>query len=111
MDSNGTQTATRICEMSEFTPSLHVAERSGRVQLGLGSFGYAEGPTLQDAADELVRKMLLLAMAIRSGELAPAGWGLRPDPAAMAFLWEIGRIASEGGDIRQRLFGPDTQAA
>jgi hypothetical protein len=60
--------------MSGFTPSLRVVERSGRVRLGGSPASDApRAPTLQDAADELVRKMLLMAMAMRSGEMAPVG--------------------------------------
>jgi hypothetical protein len=54
---------------------LEVSERAGRVRLRLGDFGYAEGETLQDASDELVRQMLVIAMAFRdgvSGRCAPS---------------------------------------
>jgi hypothetical protein len=61
--------------------------------------------TLQDAADDLVQRLLGSAMVLRargpqaSSELGP------PDPAALGFLYELGEIAAAGGDIRQRLFG------
>ena len=63
------------------------------------------GTTLQDAADDLVQRLLTYAIAIRasgfrtSPELGP------PDHAAMEFLYELGEIAAVGGDIRSRLFG------
>ena len=59
--------------------------------------------TLQDAADDLVQRLLTYAMAFRASgfrplELAP------PDLATMDFLYQLGEIAAAGGDIRSRLF-------
>jgi hypothetical protein len=59
-----------------------------------------DGPTLQDAADDLVQCLLTYAMAVRSSvfrvspELGP------PDLAAMNLLDQLGEIAAVGGDIR-----------
>jgi hypothetical protein len=84
--------------------SLTVQESSGRVRLCLGNLAHGDGPTLQDAADDLVQRMLTYAMAVRasgfriSPELGP------PDLAAMRLLHELGEIAATGGDIRERLF-------
>jgi hypothetical protein len=84
---------------------LTVQESSGRVRLYLGSLAHGDGPTLQDAADDLVQRVLGYAMAFRatgiraSSELAP------PDLTTMDFLYELGEIAATGGDIRNRLFG------
>ena len=65
----------------------------------------ALGPTLQDAADDLVQRLLGYAMALRGSGL-PASSELGPlDLAAVGFLYELGEIAAGGGDIRQRLFG------
>jgi hypothetical protein len=97
--------------MSEFTPTLRVGERDGRVTLGLDGFFSAEGPTLQEAADELVRKMLVAVMALRSGGISGISVVSRPDMALVVFLWELGEIAAAGGDIRERLFGPSSLAA
>ena len=97
--------------MSEFVPTLWVTEFDGRVRLGLGELGYAEGATLQDAADALVNKVLLAAMAVRAGGIDSIGSESLLNRGALTFLWELGELASRGGDIRDRLFGPDAAAA
>src|SRR5207237_250757 len=97
--------------MSEFAPTLRVDENAGRVRLGLDGFFSAEGQTLQEAADELVRKMLVLVMAFRAAGISGFGVACRPDREVMVYLWELGEIAAAGGDIRERLFGPSSMAA
>ena len=97
--------------MSGFTPTLRVGEVDGRVTLGLDGFFSAEGATLQEAADELVRRMLVAVMALRSGGISGLSAVSRPDMALVVFLWELGEIAAAGGDIRERLFGPSSLAA
>ena len=90
--------------VSSFTPPLTVQELPGRVRLWLGTLTYGTGSTLQDAADDLVQRLLGYVMVLRgrglpaSSELGP------PDPAAVGFLYELAEIAATGGDIRQRLF-------
>jgi hypothetical protein len=93
--------------MAGFTPTLSVVELDGRVRLALAGFGHAEGATLQEAADELVRRVLVIAMALRAGDVAPRSTECMVDPAQLAFVWELGLIAAAGGDVRGRLFGPD----
>ena len=91
--------------MSEdWMPALRVWENGDRCRLWLGSFAYGDGSSLQEAADDLVRRLLSTIMALRSGmrlsaELGPIdlGW--------FEFLHELGEIAAEGGDIRARIFG------
>jgi hypothetical protein len=45
-----------------------------------------------------------------AGDGLPVGWHrpvfteIRPDPAFLHFLYELGEIAAAGGDIRSRLF-------
>jgi hypothetical protein len=98
--------------MAVFMPSLRVFERDGRVRLALAGFGHADGATLQEAADELVRRVLVIAMAVRAGDVCPRSTECMVDPAQLAFIWELGLIAASGGDIRGRLFGPEgTHAA
>jgi hypothetical protein len=101
----------RLKIVSEFTPTLRVDEVAGRVRLGLVGFFTAEGATLQEAADELVWKMLAAVMTLRSGGIGGLGAVSRPDMAQVTFLWELGEIAAAGGDIRERLFGPSSLAA
>jgi hypothetical protein len=84
--------------------ALRVTERDGVVQLHLSGLVRGEGPSLQDAADDLIGRLLGLVMAFRSGgfRCSAEAW---PDLQAMDFLYELGEIAAGGGDIRARVFG------
>jgi hypothetical protein len=93
-----------------WTPPLEVATVAGRCRLWLGGYAFGDGETLQDAADDLVARLLNLAMCFRSGfttsrEVPP------PDLRWLDFVYEIGEIAARGGDIRERLFGTGSAAA
>ena len=101
---------TKSRRMSEFAPTLRVDEIAGRVRLSLGCFFSAEGLTLQEAADELVWKMLVTLMAFRSRGVSGLGVVCRPDLGLVSFLSELDGIAAAGGDIRERLFGPSGMA-
>ena len=91
--------------MSTFTPPLTVHELPGRVRLCLSTLTHGTGPTLQDAADDLVQRLLGYTMALRGSGLPASSELGPPDLAAMSFLYELGEIVAAGGDIRQRLFG------
>jgi hypothetical protein len=97
--------------MSEFTPTLRVDESADRVRLSLDGLFSAEGATLQEAADELVRKTLVTLLAFRARGVSGLGVVCRPDMQLATFLWEVGEIAATGGDIRERLFGSSGMAA
>jgi hypothetical protein len=89
-----------------FTPTVEVRQVAGQVRLLLGQLAYGEGTTLQEAADDLVARVLILVMALRSGGIGPLPCeGPRPDLAMLEFLYELGEVAEAGGDIRDRLFG------
>jgi hypothetical protein len=90
--------------VSTFTPPLTVQELPGRVRLWLGTLTHGTGPTLQDAADDLVQRLLGHAMTLRTSGLQASSELGPPDLAAVGFLYELGQIAAAGGDIRQRLF-------
>jgi len=103
---------TEFGYLSEFTPTLRVAEIGDRVRLGIDGLVSADGATLQDAADELVSKILAVVMVFRSGGIGGYSSELcRPDLELVKFIWELGEIAAAGGDIRERLFGPTGMAA
>jgi hypothetical protein len=90
----------------EFRPTLEVRQVAGRVRLLLDALAYGEGATLQEAADDLVARVLVLVMAIRSSGIGPISSEVPlPDPALLDFLYELGDVAAAGGDIRERLFG------
>ncbi len=84
-------------------PALSLTEAGGRVRLDLGGFAHGEGSSLQEAADELIGRILELAMALRSSGCR-ASRELSPDLESMKFLHELGEIAAAGGDIRMRVF-------
>jgi hypothetical protein len=87
-----------------WTPALSIREVSGRCRLNLGGHVHGEGTTLQEAADDLVRRLLALAMSLRSG----AGFRFSPEMPVdlrwFEFLYELGAIAACGEDIRERVF-------
>jgi len=84
-------------------PALAITEAGGRVRLPLGGFAQGEGSSLQEAADELIRHILELALAFRSSGCT-ASSELSPDLETIRFLHELGEIAAAGGDIRGRVF-------
>jgi hypothetical protein len=84
--------------------SLTVQESSGRVRLWLGTLTHGDGPTLQDATDDLVKGLLSYAMAFRGSGMQPARELGPPDLAAMDFLYQLGEFAAAGGDLRSHLF-------
>jgi hypothetical protein len=88
-----------------WTPALSIHEVAGRCRLNLGGHAHGEGLTLQEAADDLVQRLLALAMSLRS----EAGFRVSPEAPGVdlrwfEFLYELGAIAARGGDIRDRVF-------
>jgi hypothetical protein len=86
-----------------WAPALHVRETGQGCRLTLAGLAYGNGATLQEAADDLVARLLTMVLCLRSSGFRPAP-GVRHDPGALAFLWELGEIAQRGEDIRDRLF-------
>lgn len=85
-------------------PTLTLTESGGLVRLQLGGVARGEGASLQDAADDLIRRLLALVIAFRSSGFKTS-CELQPDLETMGFLYELGEIAAAGGDIRARVFG------
>jgi hypothetical protein len=90
--------------MTTAMPSLTVDESAGRVTLQLGGFARGNGPSLQDAADDLIQSVLGLVMAFRCGGFSVSR-ELRVDVETMDYLHELGEVAAAGEDIRARVFG------
>jgi hypothetical protein len=90
--------------MSSHPHALTVRERAGSVRLHLGSLAYGDGASLQEAADDLVRRVLIMARALRTGGCTVSR-EIVHDVAGLSFLYELDEIAAAGGDIRTRLFG------
>jgi hypothetical protein len=90
--------------MSSHSPALTVRECAGGVHLNLGALAHGDGPTSQEAADDLLRRVLIMARALRTGGTS-APRELAQDVAALSFLYELDEIHAAGGDVRARLFG------
>src|SRR5687767_14367772 len=92
-----------------WTPTIRVHETSGRCRLWLGSNAYGDGGSLQEAADDLVHRLLSMAMSFRSAAGIRFSAELGPiDLRWFEFVHELGEIATAGGDIRSRDFGCNT---
>jgi hypothetical protein len=91
--------------MAECPLPLTVQEMPGRVRLSLGGLAHGDGSTLQDAADDLVQRLLTYVMAFRATGIRPSAELAPPDLATMDFLYQLGELAAAGGDIRSHLFG------
>jgi hypothetical protein len=85
-------------------PPLRVAEVGDRIRLSLVGLTQADGDTLQDAAEALLCRLLVLAGAYRS-TCAATDFSSRPEFGLLEFLRDLGEIASSGGSIRERVFG------
>jgi hypothetical protein len=101
-----TDAQVTICVMDDhWTPALSLHERGDSCRLSFGCYVYGEGRKLQEAADDLVARLLTLAFCLRSGSrlsVSPDGPAL--DVRWLAFLYELGELAASGNDIRERLF-------
>jgi hypothetical protein len=91
--------------MPSESPALTVREHAGGVRLHLGSLAYGDGPSLQEAADDLLGRILVIARALRTSGFSISR-EVPQDIAALNFLYELGEIAAAGGDVRTRLLGP-----
>jgi hypothetical protein len=90
--------------MATANPRLEMSEAGGCVRLRLVGLAEAEGATLQEAADDLVRRVLLIAIAFRSSGIGPVSSECPLDIALLDFVLELGEIAARDRDIRPRLF-------
>lgn len=69
-----------------------------------------ERGTLQEAADELVARVLQVAMVIRDTGVSAVSSECCADPDLLDFVWRLGEHAAAGGDPRELLFGPNRLA-
>ncbi len=92
--------------MAEYwTPPLKLEETDGRCRLSLGGLAYGDGRTLQEAADDLLARLLHLAASFRASGFRQSPEGPQLSHASLDFIWEIGERAARGEDVRQRVFG------
>lgn len=85
-------------------PALTITETPNAVCLQLGGLARGHGASLQEAADDLVRVILNLALAVRAGGFR-VSTELRPDLESMNLLHELAELAATGRDIRPAIFG------
>ena len=97
--------------MPAWFPPLRISEVDERVRLGLEGLGDVEGATLQEAADALIERLLVLSMGYRAGIVPPPSSECAPDPDLLDFVYRLGEVAARGGDPRELLFGPNPLAA
>jgi hypothetical protein len=90
-----------------WSPPLRLTEVEGGCRLSVGGCAHGYGATLQEAADDLVRRLLELATCVRAGDAGRTSTDLpRVDVRMLSFLHEVGVIAEAGGDVRRRVFDP-----
>jgi hypothetical protein len=87
-----------------WVPQLRVGETATGCRLTLVGVTYGNGDTLQDAADDLVARLLNLVIGMRTSGFHFASELGAPDRRVLEFLWELGELANRGGDIRERVF-------
>jgi hypothetical protein len=91
--------------VTPWTPPLQLDARSDRCHLTLEGVTYGNGETLQEAGNDLMVRLHDLALGLRRGGHHPSAGVWRTDPRVYSFLWELGEIAANGGDLRERVFG------
>jgi hypothetical protein len=89
-----------------WVPPLYLRESAGCCRLVLSGLTYGDGRTLQEAADDLIARLLDMILLVRtvgfrfSTDIPP------PDYRLLDFIWELGERVARGEDIRERVFGP-----
>ena len=91
--------------MAGWTPELRLSETDARCRLWLGGYAYGDGTSLQEAADDLIVRLLSHAMIWRTAQPTAVSCEVTPDLRWLEFTYELAEIAAAGGDIRTRVFG------
>jgi hypothetical protein len=99
-----TQAGGQYTWMTEvWTPELRLSSRGDHCHLTLVGLTYGNGPTLLEASNDLLVRVLDLALGLRAGYRVTGE--AQTDPRVVDFLWEIGELAMRGGDLRERVLG------
>jgi hypothetical protein len=90
--------------VDSWSPILSVHELGHGCRLSLAGIAYADGATLQQAADRLTARVLDAAIALESG--IPCSPAIPPPPAdVLSFLHEIRQRAARREDVRALVLG------
>jgi hypothetical protein len=89
-----------------WVPPLHLCERGdGRCRLTLAGLTHGDGHTLQEAADDLIARLLDIVFYVRAAGF-PASTELPPpDYRLMDFIWQLCERVGRREDIREHVFG------
>jgi hypothetical protein len=87
--------------MGSWAPAMTLRERDGRCRLALCGLTHGEGVTLQEAADDLVARLLAIAQAACSGGMAFSSDLHPPDRDVMAFLRDVAGLSGEREELRR----------
>jgi hypothetical protein len=89
--------------MEPWTPGLSVRELSFGCRLTLTGIAYGDGATLQQAADQLVTRVVAAASAVNEVSFAP---GLPPpDARVLGFLYAVWERAARREEVRGLILG------
>jgi hypothetical protein len=91
--------------VSHWIPTLSLAETESGCRLSLHDKIHGEGPTLQTAADQLVARVLDVALAVRKCSTYWSPQFAARDEEWMEFLYDLGAVAAQGGDARTCVLG------
>jgi hypothetical protein len=93
----------------KWLPALDLRESPGSCRLFLVGVTYGDGRTLQEAADDLVWRLLAISNSVRASGLRLATELGPPDRRVLDLIWEAGELGERGEDVRARVFGPSTE--
>ena len=88
-------------EMGSWAPALTLRERDGRCRLALSGLTHGEGVTLQEAADDLIARLVGIAQAACLGGMAFSSTLHPPDRDVMAFLRDVAGMSGEREELRR----------
>ena len=88
--------------MESWAPTLSVLETEHGCRLTLGGIAAGSGRTLQEAADQLVGRVLEAALALRARGISFTP-SMPVDLRLVEFLADVAEVSEQGGDVRRRV--------
>jgi hypothetical protein len=90
--------------VDSWTPVLSVRQLPRGCRLSLAGIAHGDGATLQQAADDLIARVLDMAIALEHGVASSPGIPL-PPASVLGFLHEVRRSAARPQDVRGLVLG------